>query len=179
MHELCHVLGFGVADSWADQVNASNEFTGAASQAVYGGPVPLAGTSHWDFDTESLSGEQGQEVAMDPSLVTGTRKRLTLLDMAGLDDIGWDMPDAGDADFDGDIDAGDYITLKRNFGQSATWTGGDFDFDGTVTLLDLQAMEASYPSSETAGMPIPEPTTLFVMMAAGLPALLKRRRSRN
>lgn len=179
LHELCHVLGFGISDSWYDQVNTSNKFAGPASEAVYGGPVPLAGSSHWDFDTESLSGGQVQEVAMDPSLLKGTRKRLTLLDVAGLDDIGWDMPDAGDADLDGDIDASDYIALKRNFGQSATWMGGDFDFDGTVTLLDLQAIAAGFPSSLTAGTPVPEPTTLVILAIAGLAALGKRRSRKN
>ncbi len=178
LHELCHVLGFGTEESWDTLINTTNNtFTGAASEALYGGPVPLADRSHWATGTESLSGGQVQEVAMAPSLLQGTRKRLTLLDVAGLDDIGWDMPDAGDANLDGDIDASDYITLKRNFAQSATWTGGDFDFDGTVTLLDLAALEASFNNSP-AGAPIPEPTTLFVILAASLPTLLKRRRSR-
>jgi len=174
------VLGFGIAESWYNQINTSdNTFTGEVSKAAHGGPVPLGGSSHWDFDTESLSGGQVQEAAMDPDLLQGSRKRLTLLDVAGLDDIGWDMPDTGDADIDGDIDAGDYIALKRNFSQSATWTGGDFDFDGTVTLLALQALQAGYHNSRAAGTPVPEPTTLSIILAAGLPALLKRRRSRN
>jgi len=84
---------------------------------------------------------------------------------------------SGDADIDGDLDAGEYIALKRNFCQSATWTGGDFD--GVVTWRDLAALQANFPNSPTAGAPVPEPTALFVMMAAGLPALLKRRRSRS
>jgi len=177
LHELCHVLGFGIEDSWNNLINSDdNTFIGAASEAVYGEPVPLAcDKSHWATGTESLSGGQVQEAAMDPSLLEGTRKRLTLLDVAGLDDLGWDMPDTGDADLDGDIDASDYIALKRNFGQSATWTGGDFDFDGAVTLLDLQALETNFPGSPTADTPVPEPTMLVILAPAGLAVLLKRR----
>ncbi len=178
LHELAHVLGFGSQASWDNLVDTSdNTFTGAVSEGVYGGPVPLAGRSHWYYDTESLSGGQVQEAAMDPDLLQGTRKRLTLLDVAGLDDLGWEMPDAGDADLDGDLDAADYITLKRNFGQSATWTGGDFDFDGEVTWRDFAAFQANFHNSPAApGAPVPEPTTLALLAAGGL-ALLRRRRS--
>lgn len=176
LHELCHVLGFGTTQSWYEWINTSNAtFTGAASEAVYGGPVPLAGSSHWGFDTESLSGGQAQEAAMDPDLLQGSRKRLTLLDVAGLDDLGWDMPDAGDADLDGDLDAADYITLKRNFGQPATWTGGNFDFDGDVTWRDLAALQANFPNSPAAGAPVPEPATLVLLAAGGVAFLRKRR----
>src|SRR5438270_245723 len=40
-HEIGHVLGIGTSPSWFGQVSGSS-FVGANSEAVYGGPVPLA-----------------------------------------------------------------------------------------------------------------------------------------
>ena len=37
VHELGHVLGIGISDSWYNLINAGNQFTGAASVAEYGG----------------------------------------------------------------------------------------------------------------------------------------------
>jgi hypothetical protein len=50
--------------------------------------VPLqAGGSHWAQGSRS----QGQEVIMDPATSNGIRKQFTPLDLAGLDDIGWQL----------------------------------------------------------------------------------------
>jgi len=92
-----------------------------------------------------------------------------------------------DADGDGVVGAADYIALKTNFGTAsgATWEQGDFDGDGDVDLDDKAILEFSYgegPIGTAAPAPpgnVPEPATLFVMMVAGLPALLKRRRRRS
>jgi len=87
----------------------------------------------------------------------------------------------GDTNGDGVVDATDYITLKLHMGQ-ATGAGaadGDFNEDGKVDWNDLQALMGAINAGGASGETIPEPATLFVMMAAGLPALLKRRRSRS
>ena len=75
------------------------------------------------------------------------------------------------------VDAADYIALKTHMGQatSAGATDGDFDDDGDVDWDDLQILQDRFRELNAAG-PVPEPATLFVMLAAGLPALLKRRR---
>jgi hypothetical protein len=105
LHEVLHVLGFGTADSWERLVNESDAtFTGPAATAEYDGAaaVPLnpeeqrpspqpdipADTSHWKSGLE----DGGHETAMDPELTSGMRKHLTALDIAGLDDIGWEIP---------------------------------------------------------------------------------------
>jgi len=91
-------------------------------------------------------------------------------------------PLPGDADGDGMVNAADYIALKRHIGQAnnATKADGDFDADGDVDWSDLEILQTHFGdtiASETTT--IPEPATLFIMMAAGLPAVLKRRRSRG
>jgi hypothetical protein len=93
LHEIAHALGFGTADSWNNLVLGS-DFTGANAVAAYGGNVPLSGSlSHWNYGTSSTTylGGVTQEAAMDPNITVGTRKEMTVLDMAGLDDVGWDV----------------------------------------------------------------------------------------
>ncbi len=86
MHELGHLLGIGTADSWDRYVSGAT-FVGPNSRAVHGGNVPLTGEAHF---REGLR-DGGQEVALDPSLLNGTRKLFTQLDFAALSDIGWEV----------------------------------------------------------------------------------------
>lgn len=88
LHEIAHVLGFGTADSWDNWI-INNQFTGPASTHANGGfHVDLSSNgSHWMSGTLS----NGEETALDPEITIGTRKFMTELDMAALDDIGWDV----------------------------------------------------------------------------------------
>jgi hypothetical protein len=90
LHEIAHVLGFGLSASWDAHVNGTL-FTGALATAAFGGPVPLAGIEHFAHGTMSEVGGRPQEAAMDPDIAAGVRKRMTRLDLAALDDIGWDI----------------------------------------------------------------------------------------
>lgn len=95
-HELAHVLGFGTADSWNNLLSGST-FTGTTAETIYGGAVPVAPSTdlaHWNYGiTSVLPGTRiGQETAMDPDITIGTSKDLTVLDYAGLKDIGWQVP---------------------------------------------------------------------------------------
>ena len=85
----------------------------------------------------------------------------------------------GDANGDGVVDSADYIMVKTHFGGAPAagteGSGGDFNDNGTVDWDDLQTLMAGM-NSGAAGAPIPEPATLVILLAAGLPALLKRRR---
>jgi hypothetical protein len=85
LHELGHLLGFGLAESWTNLV-AGGTFTGPVSSGLFGSNVPVSG-GHWADGTQYL----GQETAMDPSILLGTRKVFTELDYAGLDDLGWQI----------------------------------------------------------------------------------------
>ena len=96
IHELGHVLGLGIADSWDSLVNTDNEgkktFTGNNSRPVYGSDVPLTDDgAHWEAGTDSYVNGVLQEAAMDPNIGSGIRKEFTDLDMAALDDIGWEI----------------------------------------------------------------------------------------
>jgi len=91
-----------------------------------------------------------------------------------------------DADGDGVVGAADYIALKRNFGteSGATWQQGDFDGDGDVDLDDMGTLQSSYglgveTTVAAQSNTIPEPATLFILLGAGLPALLRHRQSRG
>jgi hypothetical protein len=91
-HELGHVLGLGVADSWFHLVSGNN-FVGAAAEAVNGGPVPLSSTlDHWNQNDLS----DGQAPTMVPVLQDGQRHFFTDLDYAGLQDVGWQVGPAQD-----------------------------------------------------------------------------------
>ncbi|MEI7902104.1 MAG: dockerin type I domain-containing protein, partial [bacterium] len=71
----------------------------------------------------------------------------------------------GDADIDGQVDAADFIAMKRNFGTStgATWDRADFDRDGNVDWQDLQTLTTNFGAeieavpSEAPAMPQPTP----------------------
>ncbi len=88
-HELTHLLGFGTAESW-NNLKSGGSFTGAKSRAAYdaGGNVPLSTDgSHW---LETIT-EGGQKTMMGPIIQAGKRELTTALDLAGMDDIGWDV----------------------------------------------------------------------------------------
>ena len=69
--------------------------------------------------------------------------------------------------------------IKRHFGGApgAEGPGGDLNGDEIVDWYDLQILQSAY-SAGAGGDTIPEPATLFITLMAGLPALLKRRRTR-
>lgn len=88
IHELGHVFGVGTSEAWDAHISGSS-FTGPNAVAEFGEDVPLSGSSHFQEGTE----DDGQEVAMDPTLLVGTRKLFTKLDYAALADIGWEVND--------------------------------------------------------------------------------------
>lgn len=118
LHEFCHVLGVGTAESWDNQINQDNFFTGPLSVASFGGPVPVESNwGHWQNDGSCQSplgydpdnplnvlsrtyGSFGsthgmnQIAIMDPQICayfSDFIHVLTDLDLAALSDIGWDV----------------------------------------------------------------------------------------
>lgn len=171
LHETAHVLGFGTSDAFENLINGSNLFTGTEATADYGQAVPMdghdTGTSddaHFESGITSLIPGTAtfQESAMDPAITTGTRKVLTNLDWAALEDIGWEVtPIAGPVDYGDAIDAsdgfgiGNYQTRATDNGprhaiNSALYIGptapdGD---DGTLNNANATADELSGTADE-------------------------------
>jgi autotransporter-associated beta strand protein len=84
---------------------------------------------------------------------------------------------AGDANLDGKVNALDFNALATNFGTGSDWTKGDFDYNGNVNTTDFnfiaQNFNAAAIPSSPLGALVPEPSSLAVVLGAGL--LLRRR----
>ncbi|WP_146590441.1 matrixin family metalloprotease [Posidoniimonas polymericola] len=121
LHELGHVLGFGGSSlSNLGLVNAAGNFVGAAAVEAFGAPVPMqSGGGHWAEGTMSVAIDTGatQETLYDPSFNGSVRKELTMLDAAGLSDLGWSvgLPALVAGDFNGDLrtNAADYTVWRE------------------------------------------------------------------
>lgn len=89
LHEMMHVLGFSDGTpAFANLISSSGEFMGAAAMALSADTqLDTSDLAHW---REGLT-SAGQETAMDPTFTRGTRKLLTPLDFAALEDIGWEL----------------------------------------------------------------------------------------
>lgn len=120
LHETAHVLGFGTSASFTRLINGSNLFVGTEATADYGQPVPMDGhdggspdDAHFESGITSFVPGTAtfQESAMDPAITTGTRKVMTNLDWAALEDLGWDVTDVA-----GPVDYGDAVDGADGFG---------------------------------------------------------------
>jgi len=88
VHEIGHILGVSSNITAFKNLTSNGKFTGEKSSAVNGGnPIPLDRRGSHIEDGFEISGLD--EHALDPSLQRGTRKLLTTLDVALLDDIGY------------------------------------------------------------------------------------------
>jgi len=67
------------------------------------------------------------------------------------------------------VDLYDFVILKQNFGVGSTWAQGDFDGNGSVTLVDFIILKNNFAT----GGPLPEPATIVMV---GLAACLLRPR---
>ncbi|BDS06038.1 hypothetical protein NT6N_10780 [Oceaniferula spumae] len=94
LHEILHVIGVGTSDTWDSQISGTT-WTGPNAQLANGGGDGLIDSAggHIADNTNSvrLSDNGIQEVVMSPSLTTGTRKTLTELDVAFLQDLGYEI----------------------------------------------------------------------------------------
>ncbi|MEQ9461124.1 MAG: pentapeptide repeat-containing protein [Phycisphaeraceae bacterium] len=79
----------------------------------------------------------------------------------------------GDTNLDLTVDLTDLSNLAANFGQPATWAGGNFNGDNIVDLIDLSILATNFNTGN--GLPIPTPASATVL-ALLTPALLRRHR---
>ncbi len=89
LHELLHVLGFSDGTpAFANLISPSDTFMGARAMAVSTDTqLSSSDLAHW---REGLT-NGGQESLMDPTFARGTRKLITPLDFAAMEDIGWEF----------------------------------------------------------------------------------------
>lgn len=99
VHEMIHDIGFGLGQTWDSHVTGGNDWTGSAVIAYLGTGIDVLSVGG-DHIAEGLMGtpfingvyQTGvlQEAAMDPTITVGTRKYITDLDLAFLEDMGWE-----------------------------------------------------------------------------------------
>ena len=193
VHELGHALGFGTASEFQELIDVSDSsFFGENARALNGGVnVPLANAGHWANDTMSVvyGTSTAQEVAMDPDILNGTRKRFTELDAAALKDIGWEvipiiMPgNNGDYNGNGFVDAADYVVWRNTQGQNVTpGSGADGNGNGNVGGEDYEHWRSRFGNSAASGSrlllaggsAVPEPGGFLLAVIAGIVATYAR-----
>jgi DNA-binding beta-propeller fold protein YncE len=176
------------ADQWASEPDL--EWDSFVSAPDFQEPLiaPLPG-DHWSDSTIAVDFYDADTSADDPFVAA----RLTV----GQDAVGivevllFDsyssgsgstllayIPEKGDMDADGDVDATDLAGLGMNWapaGSGMDWAEGDFDYDGDVDATDLALLGMNWAPSGY-GPAIPEPTAL-VLLALGGAAILRRKRN--
>jgi len=196
IHELEHLLGFSVSQaSWLNLV-VGGKFTGVKTVAANGGIAPTVTGSHWLGMSSAVGlGGPSQVALMDASLPLGTRRKITQLDWAALDDAGWEFAIPGDANADGVVDFLDFQAIESGFGETnSRWAHGDFNEDGIVDSADLALLFKNYGKhSDGSASPIgaseeqalaafaaevgvPEPGTAGLLFSIAIFAVSKRRR---
>lgn len=171
LHEIGHALGAAASDEWT-ALRSGSQFLGEASRVANGGSYPtLTADGHWSEGTTSTvyGGTATQEAALDPTGNTGERKIWTVLDAAGMTDIGWEVvappSQAGDYNGDGLVNAVDYTVWRDNLGTpNATGTYNEW-----ATNYGAGTATASSAS-------VPEPAALLIV-ATGLIGVLTGRSS--
>ena len=90
VHELGHILGISSGIEAFSALIENGAFTGEAAIALNDGePIPLDGRGSHIEDNFEIPGLG--ENSLDPNIQKGTRKLLTALDVALLDDIGYSV----------------------------------------------------------------------------------------
>jgi hypothetical protein len=166
IHELAHAVGFGeqVAPpdppaEWQKLISGSNFIGINAENQNSGNTVPLSpDLGHWVAGKKSVvyGTSIEQETAMDPDIQNGARKKLTALDAAALQDIGWSLgpPPALNGDYNGNgvVDASDYVVWRKRLNPTASdYTVWRANFgkvgSGSGSGASLMAGEVPEPAS--------------------------------
>ncbi|MGL4514370.1 MAG: matrixin family metalloprotease [Lacipirellulaceae bacterium] len=178
LHELGHAIGLGASDEWNALVSGA-VFTGPAATAVFNASPPISPDGgHWSAGTQSTVYGVGtaQEGALTPFITVGTRKGFTALDVAALDDIGWEVGNApglpGDYTGDGRVNAADYTRWRDLLG-STTSVAADGSQNGQVDQIDYTVWRNFYGQSDRRSTSVPEPAAALL---ASMACFVVRRR---
>ena len=160
LHEICHLLGIGTADSWKDRAGNDLLFQGTTSTAANGGTAPSLDSDkgHWSnsgsgpyqsttFNSFGTPHGESQRVLMNAiSLNNGENHNvLTDLDLAALIDIGWkiNLPAIGtisvangEVNFKVPTSTGfTYRILQGNINSQFTNSGETISGDGSIQTV--------------------------------------------
>jgi len=94
LHETLHAIGFGTSQTWNSLITGGDDWTGANAIAANGTGVNLidpSGHIAGGIMSTRLSDGGLQETVMSPSITIGTRKSLTALDVAFLQDLNYSI----------------------------------------------------------------------------------------
>lgn len=99
LHEILHSVGFGFGETFENEVSGTN-WNGLAVAGLLGSGVDVLDVDQAHIK-EGLTGNPyidgvfnmgiNQEALMDPTLTVGTRKYITNLDLAFIQDMGWQV----------------------------------------------------------------------------------------
>jgi len=157
---------------------------GGILKVVAVGSLAFAAGNNWDlFDFDSQSGSFSNNSEF--GTVGGTYLPLLSIGKKWSFDYGTGVLSVvlsilpGDTNGDWVVDAADFITLKKNFGQSANSgpSYGDFNNSGATDWNDLQILMGAMGGGAGAGQSptVPEPATLG-LLAMGAMAVARRRK---
>lgn len=89
------------------------------------------------------------------------------------------MTATGDANLDGEVEFGDFLTLSANFGGPGGWADGDFDGSGDIQFADFLQLSGNF-GFEASTQAVPEPNSAtLALMGMAVSVLLLGRRPRN
>jgi hypothetical protein len=98
VHEILHTLGIGGGQTWASNVNGTDwtgpaviDLLGSGADVIDGDGDHVASGVEGFAIIDGVQTNDPQEVAMSPSLTQGTRKYLTDVDLAFVNDMGFSV----------------------------------------------------------------------------------------
>ena len=86
------------------------------------------------------------------------------------------LPESGDFNSDGSVDAADYQILANNFNTSGTFEEGDLNLDTKIDIQDFVEFRAVFSSPAAAA--VPEPSSLLLLLLGPCCVFAWRRRKR-
>lgn len=177
LHEMLHAIGIGTSTSWSDlNPDGTRNWTGSNVLALTGSGTNLLNPTadhiaEGKMSTNAYTGA-AQEAVMDPTVLQGSRKYLTALDLAFLRDIGystinWVTTPSSPADFnnDGHVDSTDLAMWQGGYGVNAN---GDADDDGDTDGRDFLVWQREFTgASLSATVTVPEPVSILLVAWCG------------